>query len=1150
MLPFSRPDIAPPDGLIVLVRLSLVLGALVCLQAPALPAAPPRAAVLSGLPHHDAGLIEAISGEIAAAGYAVEQIPPETVLSEESLSAAGFDLLVLPNGAVLPGAAAPALESFARKGGDILALNAPLWQQALIRHGGKWTDRDEYQKQAAGQPLEHPVAQFSAEEVKRWERTSNPGERKTLYEAAAQGPARGTSALHVQMSGLDGWETFRSPALEAPFAEGHTLTVFSAKGGPRTSLLSVEWTERDGSRWIAVIPLSREWRRFVLAPRDFRYWTSVPERGGRGDSFKPQNARQLTFGLAFTHTGTLGGDHEYWVGPVGTAKMTPDYQEVVDSFAPPALDTLSPSYKLFDVTGAEALSTRSDQAIAAVAEFPVPAVVRSVHPRPRGGGFAKGRDWRWIPLLEARTGAGEWRGAPAAMTVHASGPCKGGVWTSFGIGDTKWYGEPGALALIRGCAGRMRDGLFILDGGANFYTYFEGQELKLGVRAANVGAMERKGVTLRVSVAAGNAPPVATRTWTVDLLPGETKPVSSAWKPAAWPENGYTVTAEMLDGERVIDRVSHEVHVYRPAKVKHFVKSVNGEFVLNGKRWRAHGVNYMPSSGIGTEDGEYFEHWVGARSYDPEVIRRDLEHVKDLGLNSVSIFIYSGMTEDQNLLDLLRQLRELGLKANLSLRPGTPMDFLWPEISKIIRYYRLWDDDTLFAYDLAWEPMFNTHEDRRIWDAAWEEWIVQRYRSVENAEKDWGVPAVRDSKGALTNPLPHMIDTDGPWRKMTAAYRRFLDTLLYEKYSRARALVRGLDPNHLVSFRMAEAGNPDYRWDGRIPYDFPYLAAAVDIIEPEAYGRIGDWDRVKRGWFEFEYIRWAAPGKPVMWAEMGVSSWDAGAKRTDPGRLEFQAQYFRDFYRMMTASGYDGVFYWWYPGGFRYGENSDYGIINPDGSDRPVSAVIRDNAEAFLSSPPAQAIDSWIEFDRDEHPDGIAGIYDKVKDEFWDAIRRGLTPGLKTGGTATTSETCPALAVGNNDWNGDNPAKYLDGFFDSVEVLDAAGKWVKPVSGGSVTVTARKPVIARLRVTNLGEARWVTQPGHDAPPGSVYIVAESDTYVVNPLPGPLSRHRSATLGNVEIYPAGLKEETKVLITFLADARTRFGQKFWVRLKPK
>ena len=102
----------------------------------------------------------------------------------------------------------------------------------------------------------------------------------------------------------------------------------------------------------------------------------------------------------------------------------------------------------------------------------------------------------------------------------------------------------------------------------------------------------------------------------------------------------------------------------------------------------------------------------------------------------------------------------------------------------------------------------------------------------------------------------------------------------------------------------------------------------------------------------------------------------------------------------------------------------------------------------------------------------------------------------------------------------------------------------------SVTVSARKPVMARLQVTNLGEARWVTRPGKDAPPGSVFIVAESDTYVVNPLPGPLSRHRSATLGNVEIYPAGLKEETKVLITFLADARTRFGQKFWVRLIPK
>ena len=39
---------------------------------------------------------------------------------------------------------------------------------------------------------------------------------------------------------------------------------------------------------------------------------------------------------------------------------------------------------------------------------------------------------------------------------------------------------------------------------------------------------------------------------------------------------------------------------------------------------------------------------------------------------------------------------------------------------------------------------------------------------------------------------------------------------------------------------------------------------------------------------------------------------------------------------------YDGVAWWWYPGGYRVNERSDFGIINPDGTDRPVTKVIRE----------------------------------------------------------------------------------------------------------------------------------------------------------------------------------------------------------------
>ena len=131
---------------------------------------------------------------------------------------------------------------------------------------------------------------------------------------------------------------------------------------------------------------------------------------------------------------------------------------------------------------------------------------------------------------------------------------------------------------------------------------------------------------------------------------------------------------------------------------------------------------------------------------------------------------------------------------------------------------------------------------------------------------------------------------------------------------------------------MSNAGNPTYDWDGRMAYDFPYLAGGVDFLAPEAYGRIGDWERVKPGWFTVVYARWAAPHLPVVWAEMGVSAWNRSLCRVTPAEMAFQAEFYKAFYQMLIGSGSDGVFSWWYPGGFRYGETSDYGVINADGT--------------------------------------------------------------------------------------------------------------------------------------------------------------------------------------------------------------------------
>lgn len=1124
--------------------LLLVLMSVLCAVSASGEAPRGKAALLrGGLSGEVPALVDALAEELDGAGYGIVELDADALCDAERLTTEGFDLLALPNAACLPAASVASIEAYLRGGGNILALNAPLWQKLLVKPEDEWITRDEYERQKAADLPEHVLFDFTPDDIEGWQRACHTTDGVATYEIIDEGPAPGRRSLHARLSDLKNWDNYGPVAIERPFPEGHSLTVLSAKGGPETRGLAVEWQEKDGSRWIATVPLDTDWRQYVLAPEDFKFWQSVPERAkGR---FRPQNAARMCIGMAFTHTGTTPGPQEWWVGAFGTAQATPELEDLVARPAIPRMDTLAPGYKFFESRGVAKLGTRQDQVVVASATFDVPEALRSPQPRPGGGGFGKGRTWRWIPLIEAGSPAGVWRGAPATLMAHSDGPFKGGQWAAFGVADSDWYTSPAAKEAIRQVARKMLSGVYIMDAGTNFYTYFADQKIELGVRAANLAGEARNGIVAKVSLTDADTDiEVLTKEWTMDLEPGAEVVVSDNWAPERWPEGGFIVTAQLLQDGAVIDQVSHEAHVWKPKEKKCFVTVKDGDFILDGKRWRAHGVNYMPSSGIGTEDGDYFEQWIGARAYDPEIIQRDLEHCKDLGLNSLSIFIYHQSMAAQNLLDLLRRLDALGLNANLSLRPGTPIDFEWDKMREMIEHYRLWDNDTVYAYDLAWEPLWWGHDKRKRWDKDWDAWIVERYGSIENAEKDWGFLAPRDEAGAVTNPSAQQLETDGEWRVMVCAYRRFLDTLLYKYYSEARTLVRSVDPNHLVSFRMTETGDPTMSWHGVLAYDFPYLAAAVDILEPEGYGRIGDWERVKPGWFEYEYARWTAPHLPVLWAEAGVHAWDMAAGISPPGRLEFQGEYYGHFYRMLINSGADGIYWWWYPGGFRYGENSDYGIINADGTDRPNSEAIREHAEAFTDGPDAKIIDHWIEIDRDARADGVVGIYKTVGDEFWKAIEDGHAPGLRTAGTGTNSGNCPLLAVGNTPCNGTNPPKYLDAFFDLFEVRDAQGDWVEVEKAAAVDVAADKPVVARATLTNLGEAGWL----HEGD-GAVFITVTAKDTTKTPLPERVAHFGTVSVEEIVLAPAGLKEPTEVTVSLIAEGRTPFGEKYNTRLVP-
>ncbi|MCL6628759.1 MAG: hypothetical protein K6U00_04060 [Armatimonadetes bacterium] len=1100
-------------------------------------------------PNEDKTLVRALNRELELAGYCVRHITITHRGDLQDLHRDNVDLLVLSDSSTLPSMSIPAIESYLRMGGHVIALNTPMWRNILISYNNQLMNKHDYERLKANELPQHVVFDFKDRDLSRWVESNYPDDT-AYYEIVDDGPA-GNRAVHVVVGNQRGWNTFLCPDLDNPFPVGNTLTVFSARGSKRTHQLGVEWTEYDGSRWIAVVPLSTEWRSYILKPEDFKYWPSNPNRGGTGDCFRPENARRFSFGVMFSHTGNVGGRHEYWVGPVGTSQHNSEYEEYIQAKDVPVLDTLSPDYKVFRVTNAVALKARSDQFLQPIKSVTLPKLMCSPHPRPRGAGFAKGGFWRWVPLMDAKTKTGDWCGSPVGLFLHFDGAYKGGIWASFGIQDPDWYRTPVALRAIREIALRIRQGTFLVDGGTDHYTYFDGQAIQLGLEVVNLGSPTVQNVEGRVRLLnLMTKQTVVQREWHLQLQYGERRVRAHAWRPEQWPNGGFLVIAELIKDGKIIDRVSHEVHVWHPRKEKRFVTIRGGDFVLDGKRWRPHGVNYMPSSGIGTEDKEYFEHWLCARSYDPEVIERDLKHIEAMGFNAVSIFIDRRCMEAQNLLDFLRRLERFGLKANLSLRPSMPMDFdhQWPLIKPIIEHYRLAENDTIFAYDLTWEPMWGTHNDRKRWDAQWEKWIIDQYGSVENAEKDWGFAVPRDTNGTVTNPSTEQIESDGEWRRMVSAYRRFLDILLYKEYSAARRLVRSVDPNHFVSFRMSNAGDPTMRWEGRLAYDWPYLAGAVDILEPEAYGRIGDWEWVRAGWFQFEYARACAPHLPMIWAEMGYNIWQTAVNEPTPESLDLQARFYEDFYRMMISSAADGIFFWWYPGGFRVYENSDFGIINPDGSDRPVTKVVRKYGHRFINGPDARPVDYWIEIDRDKRADGIVGVYEEVQQEFWKAVDSGYTPGLRLTGTGLTSIDCPKIAVGNAPWTGNNPHKYLDGVFDSAQLFDTQGNRTEVRNGDIIKVSSSECPKVTVTVTNLGMAEWVP-PSEYTGNGTICLSVTSDSSLRHPLISYVKHLDTICLERITLTLKPITQPLDIVLTLEADGLGVFGEKFRFKVAP-
>jgi hypothetical protein len=1095
------------------------------------------------------GLGESWQRALADEGYGVLLLKWDDLLTAPP-PASGIDLLVLADARRLPVQARDAVKQALRASGKVIALGAPAFMEVLAHTPQGWVGPDEYSQALVSElkPVPVSIAPDS------WRRNARYPEKHSTIEPA---PEEGEGAWKLAFD-YDGWDGFQTDIAGA-FGEDRTLLTFRARGDADTPQLLVECRETDGSRWIGAVPLTTEWRAYALRPQDLPYWRDSPgNRGAPGDHFRPANAASVVFGIAQSHTPKVQpGLHTLWLKDIGTA-ADPGGADV--DFSIPEIEALSPSYQLFPLRTPARLQVAREQGI--LAEGPAMTLAGAAYSpvwRERGRGFDRERSWRWIPLLEVRDKDGRHRGAPVSLMI-GDGASPDAMWANVAVADPQAaLDSDGLKRTVLRTARAMVRGCFLLEAGAPVFSCEPGGTLTFGAEVLNAGKqaqdltvlldgpvvawMGGAGITQQVAHLNVKAGRRAIVTWPLKV------PVPSHSKISV----GLTI-----DG-RIIDTITHELAVEprEPAKPDDFVRVEGDGFVLHGKPWYFKGINYRPTW-IG---GHPHLNFLAPECYDPEIIERDLSWMESVGINAISA-VHALVPTDQDApgayrdqLDFLDRCERHGIKVFFFLPNARPFAGADPEwVKQYIARAGIKDHPAIMCWELSWEPIHGpwNHGLDFMLDP-WNRWVIERYGSVENALVDWGYKPQLTADGKLPVPTTEMVTQHGEWDVMVAAFRRAWSDVMSQAYRAIVEPLRAFDPQHLISFRFGACSIPDGQ---RFAHAHSVgVMKHVDFMNPEGYSLMTSWttptpaDDWRKGGVITLYFRHFSGEKPVVWMEFGYTvngihdPWTQERVHIKPEQLAEQKAEYEALYSMFIESGARGAAPWWLPGGFRLGENSDFGVLEPDGSERPVCEVLHKYLPQFervRHDPPTATID----LDLDAH---YADAWKTYSEEYLRLVKAGERPAVQTAGTGTTSADCPFTAVGDRPYNGHNPPIYLNAEFNSLEVRSGDGPWQSVEDGGTLEVTAGQPVTCRASVGNLGEAKWLAPKGDES--GGVLLAGRKEYGLEFEAP---TAADTPFLGDANVPEFVLieKPEGEVTVSFEMTARGRayFGERRTVRLK--
>jgi len=681
--------------------------------------------------------------------------------------------------------------------------------------------------------------------------------------------------------------------------------------------------------------------------------------------------------------------------------------------------------------------------------------------------------------------------------------------------------------------------LALLDAGAHEFVSLTREPVTLGARVLNASFQAVEADVAWTVLLDGKSH--GKRQVSVRLGPGGSLAVNAP-SVEGLPPGEYQVATTLRIGTTTFDRIDGYLRVIdpqAPGPPQERLHIEDGHFTAGGKRVFLNGVNYWPRNVSGLEPARFREYWLTPHNYDPDIVEADLAALEGAGFNVVSI-VYVRAEQARPLLDFLQRCRRHHIWAHLYIGSAAESLRLFPERDTLLLQRALLSGNpTVFGYELAWEPRFGKHNDRTAHDSEWRDWVTEQYGSVAVAEQTWGMPAPQNADSALANPSDEEIATDGAHRVIVAAYRRFLDDLVSRVYGRAVRHLHALDPDALVAVRTGVAGTGQTYNNALMGYDLVAGAAHLDAICPEAYGMPTDFTQAQATGFITAYARFAGGGKPVWWLEFGSSVGPLGG--TDQTRRR-QVLLSDTMMRVAADSGADGTSVWWFPGGWRVEERSDFGILNPDGSWRDAARVLSEWGKKLNFSPPEQPPGGplVISIDRDSDARGMLGLWQRNRVEYLKARQAGKSVRLATAGSGTDTGNMPTVQVGNVPFHGTGPLKYANA---EIAVLHISGPGIERTleNGAQVELPADQDYVVSVFLVNTGEAAWL--PATESAGGCAFRTNVGDA----PISGRVARFGTTSVGPLHIRLR--RQPVDLNGRMVAEGRGLFGETLRAKLSP-